>query len=181
MLAVPSATEPVARAFREEQLLATCCWMRSCYAEIAVISTGYRHASRGEIFPAPITDPGVVARKRMMNSMILGEGITGGVTAAGGPDRRRTVIDLSIDSAEFRNEVPRIKNCRTMRLVTRTFSGRMQRFLDKQTEATRRTSASPEQVTASSTAYSSSVEKKKKRMATRASGGGCDQTRQRVE
>lgn len=70
------------------------------------------------------------------------------------------VIDLSIDSAEFRNEVPRIKKLLNDAAGdSERSAARMQRFLDKQTEATRRTSASLEQVTASSTAYSSAVEK----------------------
>lgn len=55
----------------------------------------------------------------------------------------------------------------------------MQRFLDKQTEATRRTSASLEQVTASSTAYSSAVEKSA--AASTRLAADVDQTRQRVE
>ncbi|ESH20119.1 gifsy-1 prophage VmtH [Salmonella enterica subsp. enterica serovar Gaminara str. ATCC BAA-711] len=58
-------------------------------------------------------------------------------------------------------------------------AARMQRFLDKQTEATRRTSASLEQVTASSTAYSSAVEKSA--AASTRLAADVDQTRQRVE
>ncbi|EIC5209442.1 hypothetical protein K9Y71_004030 [Salmonella enterica] len=52
------------------------------------------------------------------------------------------VIDLSIDSAEFRNEVPRIKKLLNDAAGdSERSAARMQRFLDKQTEATRRTSA----------------------------------------
>ncbi|ECY3264622.1 phage tail tape measure protein, partial [Salmonella enterica subsp. enterica serovar Saintpaul] len=90
------------------------------------------------------------------------------------------VIDLSIDSAEFRNEVPRIKKLLNDAAGdSERSAARMQRFLDKQTEATRRTSASLEQVTASSTAYSSSVEKSAAASARLAAD--VDQTRQRVE
>lgn len=89
------------------------------------------------------------------------------------------VIDLSIDSAEFRNEVPRIKKLLNDAAGdSERSAARMQRFLDKQTEATRRTSASLEQVTASSTAYSSSVEKSAAASARLAAD--VDQTRQRV-
>ncbi|EJG3392411.1 phage tail tape measure protein, partial [Salmonella enterica] len=50
------------------------------------------------------------------------------------------VIDLSIDSAEFRNEVPRIKKLLNDAAGdSERSAARMQRFLDKQTEATRRT------------------------------------------
>lgn len=90
------------------------------------------------------------------------------------------VIDLSIDSAEFRNEVPRIKKLLNDAAGDSERSvARMQRFLDKQTEATRRTSASLEQVTASSTAYSSAVEKSA--AASTRLAADVDQTRQRVE
>ncbi|EMJ3358239.1 phage tail tape measure protein [Salmonella enterica] len=90
------------------------------------------------------------------------------------------VIDLSIDSAEFRNEVPRIKKLLNDAAGdSERSAARMQRFLDKQTEATRRTSASLEQVTASSTAYSSSVEKSA--AASTRLAADVDQTRQRVE
>ncbi|EDT9220651.1 DUF1983 domain-containing protein [Salmonella enterica subsp. indica] len=90
------------------------------------------------------------------------------------------VIDLSIDSAEFRNEVPRIKKLLNDAAGdSERSAARMQRFLDKQTEATRRTSASLEQVTASSTAYSSAVEKSAAASARLAAD--VDQTRQRVE
>lgn len=90
------------------------------------------------------------------------------------------VIDLSIDSAEFRNEVPRIKKLLNDAAGdSERSAARMQRFLDKQTEATRRTSASLEQVTASSTAYSSAVEKSA--AASTRLAADVDQTRQRVE
>lgn len=46
------------------------------------------------------------------------------------------VIDLSIDSAEFRNEVPRIKKLLNDAAGdSERSAARMQRFLDKQTEA----------------------------------------------
>ncbi|HFW5147103.1 TPA: phage tail tape measure protein [Salmonella enterica subsp. enterica serovar Potsdam] len=90
------------------------------------------------------------------------------------------VIDLSIDSAEFRNEVPRIKKLLNDAAGdSERSAARMQRFLDKQTEATRRTSAGLEQVTASSTAYSSAVEKSA--AASTRLAADVDQTRQRVE
>lgn len=90
------------------------------------------------------------------------------------------VIDLSIDSAEFRNEVPRIKKLLNDAAGdSERSAARMQRFLDKQTEATRRTSASLDQVTASSTAYSSAVEKSA--AASTRLAADVDQTRQRVE
>ncbi|EFU5348006.1 phage tail tape measure protein, partial [Salmonella enterica] len=90
------------------------------------------------------------------------------------------VIDLSIDSAEFRNEVPRIKKLLNDAAGdSERSAARMQRFLDKQTEATRRASASLGLVTASSTAYSSSVEKSAAASARLAAD--VDQTRQRVE
>lgn len=89
------------------------------------------------------------------------------------------VIDLSIDDAEFKNEIPRIKKllCDASGESERS-AARMQRFMERQADVARQTSKSLGLVASRGAAYQSSLEKSA--AASRTLASDADQTRLRV-
>lgn len=70
------------------------------------------------------------------------------------------VIDLGIDVAELKNEIPRIKNL--LNGVTsdaERFSVRMQRFMERQTQITRQTTQATSSVATTASVHAQTVEK----------------------
>lgn len=90
------------------------------------------------------------------------------------------VIDLGIDAAEFKNEIPRIKNLLNGAASdAERSSARMQRFMERQTQAARQTMQAASSAATAASVHAQTVEKSAQaheRMAREV-----EQTRQRME
>lgn len=90
------------------------------------------------------------------------------------------VIDLGIDAAEFKNEIPRIKNLLNGAASdAERSSARMQRFMERQTQAARQTTQAASSAATAASVHAQTVEKNAQaheRMAREV-----EQTRQRME
>ena len=90
------------------------------------------------------------------------------------------VIDLGIDAAEFKNEIPRIKNLLNGAASdAERSSARMQRFMERQTQAARQTTQAASSAATAASVHAQTVEKSAQaheRMAREV-----EQTRQRME
>ncbi|MEB7180943.1 phage tail tape measure protein [Escherichia coli] len=90
------------------------------------------------------------------------------------------VIDLGIDAAEFKNEIPRIKNLLNGAASdAERSSARMQRFMERQTQAARQTTQAASSAATAASVHAQTVEKSAQaheRMASEV-----EQTRQRME
>ncbi|ELC8870429.1 phage tail tape measure protein, partial [Shigella flexneri] len=70
------------------------------------------------------------------------------------------VIDLGIDAAEFKNEIPRIKNLLNGAASdAERSSARMQRFMERQTQAARQTMQAASSAATAASAHAQTVEK----------------------
>ncbi|HAO0706664.1 TPA: phage tail tape measure protein, partial [Escherichia coli] len=90
------------------------------------------------------------------------------------------VIDLGIDAAEFKNEIPRIKNLLNGAASdAERSSARMQRFMERQTQAVRQTTQAASSAATAASVHAQTVEKNAQvheRMAREV-----EKTRQRME
>ncbi len=90
------------------------------------------------------------------------------------------VIDLGIDAAEFKNEIPRIKNLLNGAASdAERSSARMQRFMERQTQAARQTTQAASSAATAASVHAQTVEKNAQvheRMAREV-----EKTRQRME
>ncbi|EFW72336.1 Phage tail length tape-measure protein 1 [Escherichia coli EC4100B] len=70
------------------------------------------------------------------------------------------VIDLGIDAAEFKNEIPRIKNLLNGAASdAERSSARMQRFMERQTQAARQTTQAASSAATAASVHAQTVEK----------------------
>ncbi|ELL5994923.1 hypothetical protein Q2887_005091, partial [Escherichia coli] len=70
------------------------------------------------------------------------------------------VIDLGIDAAEFKNEIPRIKNLLNGAASdAERSSARMQRFMERQTQAARQTTQAASSSATAASVHAQTVEK----------------------